>query len=197
VQDGMSIEGTLTVETIDSDDSSFITMNAGLNINGPIKAEDSGAVQIEDGLRVTGALTIKDNITIGGSTTIQDVLDEDDFSSNSATALATQQSIKAYVATQIGTISTDLHFSLNTTGLSNTDIAGILNAIAGDAASGTKARISGVSITATSSSTSTYSPGAIGFQPTVSTSTSTTLNHTRNHDLLFTRGASSWAYTSG
>ena len=197
VQDGMSIEGDLVVETITSDDSSFITMNAGLNINGPIKAEDSGAVQIEDGLRVTGALTIKDNITIGGSTTIQDVLDEDDFSSNSATALATQQSIKAYVATQIGTISTDLHFSLNTTGLSNSDIAGILNAIAGDAASGTKARISGVSITATSSSTSTYSPGSIGHQPTVSTSTSTTLNHTRNNDLLFTRGASSWAYTSG
>ena len=197
VQDGMSIEGTLTVETIGSDDSTFITINSGIAIGGPITAEDSGAVQIEDGLKVTGALTVKDNITVAGTTTISQVLDEDDFSSDSNTALATQQSIKAYVATQLGTLNTDIHLSLNTTGLSNSDIAGILNAIAGDAASGTKAKITGVSITATSSSTSTYSPGSIGFQPSVATSTSTTLNHTRNNDLLFTRGASSWAYTSG
>ena len=30
------------------------------------------------------------------------ILDEDDMTSNSATALATQQSIKAYVTSQIG-----------------------------------------------------------------------------------------------
>jgi len=36
-----------------------------------------------------------------GSITVTDIKDEDDMSSNSATALATQQSIKAYVASQI------------------------------------------------------------------------------------------------
>jgi len=36
-------------------------------------------------------------ITVGGTTTIASILDEDDFASDSPTALATQQSIKAYV----------------------------------------------------------------------------------------------------
>ena len=196
VQDGMSIEGTLTVETIDSDDSTFITINSGIALGGPITAEDSGAVQIEEGLRVTGALTVKDNITIGGTTTIQGILDEDDFSSNSATALATQQSIKAYITAQIAGIDQDLFFSLNTTGLSNANIASLLDTLAPSAASGTIARIAGTTITASSSST--FSPGAIGFHGNDHTvSTSTTLNHSRNNDLVFTRGSSNWAYTSG
>ena len=197
VQDGMSIEGTLVVETIESDDSGFITINSGIQIGGPLIAEGSNAIQIEaDALNVSGAITTESSLQIASSTLVNQILDEDDLASNSATALATQQSIKAYVATQLGTLSTDIHLSLNTTGLSNTDIAGILNAIAGDAASGTKAKISGVSITATSSSSSTFSQN-IGNPGTVATNTSTTLNHTRNNDLLFTRGASSWAYTSG
>ena len=193
----MSIEGTLTVETIDSDDSTFITINSGIALGGPITAEDSGAVQIEDGLRVTGALTVKDNITVAGTTTISQVLDEDDFSSDSNSALATQQSIKAYVTTQIAAISTDLFFSLNTTGLSNADIASLLDTLAPSAASGTKARIAGVSITASSSSSSNYVAAIGDARNSVSTSTSTTLNHTRNNDLIFTRGGSNWAYTSG
>ena len=193
----MSIEGTLVVETIESDDSGFITINSGIQIGGPLIAEGSNAIQIEaDALNVSGAITTESSLQIASSTLVNQILDEDDLSSNSATALATQQSIKAYVATQLGALNTDIHLSLNTTGLSNTDIAGILNAIAGDAASGTKAKISGVSITATSSSSSTFSQN-IGNPGTVATNTSTTLNHTRNNDLLFTRGASSWAYTSG
>lgn len=39
---------------------------------------------------------ISDTITLASGVTVQAVLDEDEFTSNSATALATQQSIKAY-----------------------------------------------------------------------------------------------------
>ena len=41
------------------------------------------------------------SLTINDTTTVTDILDEDNMASNSATALATQQSIKAYVDTQI------------------------------------------------------------------------------------------------
>ena len=37
------------------------------------------------------------SLTIDSTTTVSSILDQDDMSSNSATALATQQSIKAYV----------------------------------------------------------------------------------------------------
>ena len=42
------------------------------------------------------------SINLGSTTTVDSVLDEDTMTSDSATALATQQSIKAYVDTQIG-----------------------------------------------------------------------------------------------
>ncbi len=198
VQDGMSVEGTLVVETIESDDSAFITVNSGLQIAGPLIAEGSNAIQIEaDGLNVSGAITTESSLQIANSTLINQILDEDNFASDSATGLATQQSIKAYVATQIAAISTDLFFSLNTTGLSNTDIASLLDTLAPNAASGTKARIAGVSITASSSTSSNYVAAIGDSRNSISSSTSTTLNHSRNNDLIFTRGASNWAYTSG
>ena len=55
--------------------------------------------------------------------TSTDILDQDDMSSNSATALATQQSIKAYVDSQVATVDTlsEVLANGNTTG--GTDIA--------------------------------------------------------------------------
>ena len=52
-----------------------------------------------DNVIVGSALTVTNNFKIGGSATvgINTILDEDSFASNSATALVTQQSIKAYV----------------------------------------------------------------------------------------------------
>ena len=41
------------------------------------------------------------SFSFGSGATVTSILDEDDFSSDSATALATQQSIKAYIASQI------------------------------------------------------------------------------------------------
>lgn len=55
---------------------------------------------------ITGNTTVSGTLTFGslsdGTITIADFKDEDDMSSDSATALATQQSIKAYVDSQLG-----------------------------------------------------------------------------------------------
>ena len=48
-------------------------------------------------LALTGSLTVSSTLTINSTTAISSILDEDNMISNSATALATQQSIKAYV----------------------------------------------------------------------------------------------------
>jgi hypothetical protein len=52
----------------------------------------------------TGDVTI--SVAIDGGGTINAVFDEDNMASNSPTALATQQSIKAYVDSQVGTVDT-------------------------------------------------------------------------------------------
>jgi hypothetical protein len=71
---------------------------------------------------ITGALDLG-SLMIAGTTTITAVLDEDNMASDSATALATQQSIKAYVDSQVGTVDTlaEILAIGNTTGA--TDIA--------------------------------------------------------------------------
>lgn len=53
------------------------------------------------GLDVTGAVEF-DSLSGTGSVSVTDILDEDNMGSDSATALATQQSIKAYVDSQVG-----------------------------------------------------------------------------------------------
>ena len=55
--------------------------------------------------------------------TVTSILDEDDLSSNSATALATQQSIKAYVDSQVGSVDTLAEILLNGNTTGGTDIA--------------------------------------------------------------------------
>ena len=54
------------------------------------------------------------------TTTVTDILDEDNMASNSATALATQQSIKAYVDTQL--TAEDLDFQADSGGALNIDL---------------------------------------------------------------------------
>ena len=71
---------------------------SGINIKGTsISSDDSTIININDGLVVDGSLTLQTGASVTG------IADEDDFSSDSATLLATQQSIKAYIATQIAT----------------------------------------------------------------------------------------------
>ena len=57
------------------------------------------------------AATVEFNSLSGtGSVAITDILDQDNMSSNSATALATQQSIKAYVDSSVASFDTRLRF---------------------------------------------------------------------------------------
>ena len=62
----------------------------------------AGGAGISGDLYVGTSVDIATNLTIGGSTTVGGILDEDNMASNSATQLATQQSIKAYVDGQTG-----------------------------------------------------------------------------------------------
>jgi hypothetical protein len=55
-----------------------------------------------DGTNVLAAMTHTTSLELGTSTVVTAVLDEDNMASNSATSLATQQSIKAYVDAQVG-----------------------------------------------------------------------------------------------
>lgn len=63
-------------------------------------------------LEVAGALTASTSLNIAGDgATVTGIKDEDNFASNSATKLATQQSIKAYVDNEIANVSVgDLSF---------------------------------------------------------------------------------------
>ena len=75
-----------------------------------------------DGTNVIEAVTSTTSLQLGTSTTVTAVLDEDNMASNSATSLATQQSIKAYVDAQVGSFDTlaEVLAQGNTTG--GTDI---------------------------------------------------------------------------
>jgi hypothetical protein len=90
--------GNLTIDsaggTVSVDDNLTVTGDLTANV---ILSSDSSSVRINDGLQVDGALDVGSNFTISNTTAITSIVDEDDMSSNSATALATQQSIKAYV----------------------------------------------------------------------------------------------------
>ena len=55
-----------------------------------------------DGTNVLSAMTHTTSLELGTTTVVTAVLDEDNMASNSATSLATQQSIKAYVDAQVG-----------------------------------------------------------------------------------------------
>ena len=70
-------------------------------------------VELSDGtdkftIAADGSVVIAEDLTLASGATVSAILDEDNMVSDSATALATQQSIKAYVDTQVGSASSDL-----------------------------------------------------------------------------------------
>ena len=93
VASSIKIKGT----SISSDDSSIININDALVVDGTAT--------------VSGALTSSTSLTLASGATVTGIADEDDMSSNSATLLATQQSIKAYVDNEVSNVSIgDLSF---------------------------------------------------------------------------------------
>ena len=87
----IQVQGT----TLSSTDSTTININEGLIVDGTTA--------------VSGALSSATSLALASGATVTGIADEDNMSSNSATLLATQQSIKAYVDAQI--TAEDLDFS--------------------------------------------------------------------------------------
>jgi hypothetical protein len=79
-----------------------------LRVNGTtLDSSDSTKVTIAEAVDITGALSAGTSLVIAGDgATVTGIKDEDNMASNSNTKLATQQSIKAYVDSEISSIST-------------------------------------------------------------------------------------------
>ena len=81
--------------TMSSDDSTQITIAENIQTTGT--------------MNVAGAATLATSLTLASGATVTGILDEDNMGTNSATQLATQQSIKAYVDLQV--TASDLDFA--------------------------------------------------------------------------------------
>jgi hypothetical protein len=101
-------------------------MDSELTNETAVKSLDQGVATTDSptfaGVTVNGTVEF-DGLSGTGAVSVTDILDQDDMSSNSATALATQQSIKAYVDSQVATADTlaEVLANGNTTG--GTDVA--------------------------------------------------------------------------
>ena len=102
ILDAITIRGT----TISSADSTTININEGLVVDGTTT--------------VSGALTASTSLALATGATVTGILDEDAMGTNSATALATQQSIKAYVDSTV--TAQDLDFQGDSGGALNIDL---------------------------------------------------------------------------
>ena len=105
--------------------SSNIDANGDLDVDGYTELDDLNVAGITTSIRlnVTGITTVATlNVGVSGQTLvgINTILDEDNMASNSATALVTQQSVKAYVDTQV--TAQDLDFQADTGGALSIDL---------------------------------------------------------------------------
>ena len=100
--------GSITINgsQISSNDSTQITFAENIQTTGTIN--------------VTGAATLATSLTLASGATVTGILDEDNMATNSATQLATQQSIKAYVDTQL--TAEDLDFQADSGGALSIDL---------------------------------------------------------------------------
>jgi len=87
VLDAVTLNGT----TFSAADSTQITFAENVDVTGT--------------LGVAGALSSSTSLALASGATVTGIADEDNMSSNSNTLLATQQSIKAYVDSEVGSIS--------------------------------------------------------------------------------------------
>lgn len=99
--------GNSITTSTDSAGTISFALDKAIDVN-EISSGDSTAIQINDAVNLHGALTLNTGVGVTA------ILDEDNFASNSATALATQQSIKAYV--DAATTSGGVALGADTTG---------------------------------------------------------------------------------
>ena len=110
IEVSVDVSGTSTEQFVFKDGVIEPTTNNDIDLG-------SSSKQFKD-LHIDGVANV-DSIAMP-TTTVTDILDEDNMSSNSASALATQQSIKAYVDTQL--TAEDLDFQADTGGALSIDL---------------------------------------------------------------------------
>ena len=128
---------------------------SGVKFNGTeISSDDSTQINIKEILRVTGATTLDTSLTLATGATVTGILDEDNMATNSATQLATQQSIKAYADTK-ATLTGSTNNTITTVtgagaiqGEANLTFDGSTLAVTGAATVSTTLGVSGVLTTA-------------------------------------------------
>ena len=136
------LDGTATIDTLQVDESATITANLTVNGNTTLGNAASDTVTITADVASNIIPSADDTHDLGASgaewndlyidgvayvdsiamptTTVTDILDEDNMASDSATALVTQQSIKAYVDAQL--TAQDLDFSADSGGALSIDL---------------------------------------------------------------------------
>ena len=120
IDGAVQADGTITVGV---DDTGYDVKFFGATSGKSLLWDESA-----DSLIVTGtidATTVEfDNLSGTGAVNVTNILDEDNMASDSATALATQQSIKAYVDAQVDTADTlaEILAIGNTTGTTDIEV---------------------------------------------------------------------------
>ncbi|MDB2674171.1 hypothetical protein N9Y81_04385 [Akkermansiaceae bacterium] len=127
--DGTKLDG---IEALaDVTDTTNVTaagalMDSELTSEASVKALNQGVATTDSptfaGATVNGTVEF-DGLSGTGAVTVTDILDQDNMSSNSATALATQQSIKSYVDSQVATSDTLAEVLANGNATGGTDVA--------------------------------------------------------------------------
>jgi len=102
----VSIGGTLTYEDVTNIDSvGIVTARTGIKVLAGGIVVNAGVVTSTNAIDANGGIDVAGVSTIAnlkvGSVTVTHIRDEDNMASNSDTSLATQQSIKAYVDSQV------------------------------------------------------------------------------------------------
>jgi hypothetical protein len=98
--------------TLSSDDSTQITIAENI--------QTTGTLNVAGAATITGATTLSTSLALASGATVTGILDEDAMGSDSATALATQQSIKAYVDAQV--TAADLDFTADDSTTNSIDL---------------------------------------------------------------------------
>ena len=115
-------EGDLSIQNLVAPSNADLTLTTSgtgsIVLNDLTIADNSISTnRSNDDLQINASGTgtvILENLKIGASgSTVTTILDEDNMSSDSATSLATQQSIKAYVDSEVGAVSTTAISQLN------------------------------------------------------------------------------------
>ena len=98
--------------TMSSDDSTQITIAENI--------QTTGTLNVAGATTITGATTLSTSLALASGATVTGILDEDNMATNSATQLATQQSIKAYVDAQV--TAADLDFTADDSTTNSIDL---------------------------------------------------------------------------